>query len=88
MKTIIINEPINLRVVKYELNFDLSNTSDTNKERKAKKPKEIRIPKIEQKKQHKIPAPPPIKNSQQVLKTNLTTLCTKLCFTVMKQNHS
>ncbi|XP_013141371.1 PREDICTED: uncharacterized protein LOC106105543 isoform X2 [Papilio polytes] len=65
MKTIIINEPINLRVVKYELNFDLSNTSDTNKERKAKKPKEIRIPKIEQKKQHKIPAPPPIKNSQQ-----------------------
>ncbi|KPJ11421.1 TBC1 domain family member 30 [Papilio machaon] len=62
MKTIIINEPINLRVVKYELNFDLLNTSDKNRKSKVKKPKEIHIPKIEQKKQHTIPAPPPVKS--------------------------
>ncbi|KPI97864.1 TBC1 domain family member 30 [Papilio xuthus] len=65
MKTIIINEPINLRVVKYELNFDLLNAPDTNRKSKVKKPKEILIPKIEQKKQHKIPAPPPIKSTHQ-----------------------
>ncbi|CAK1604250.1 unnamed protein product [Parnassius mnemosyne] len=62
MKTIIINEPINLKVVKYELNFDLLNPTEL---KQKKKPKKIRIPKIEHKKQCVIPSPPPVNNPRQ-----------------------
>ncbi|CAG5040223.1 unnamed protein product [Parnassius apollo] len=62
MKTIIINEPINLKVVKYELNFDLFNPTEP---KQKKKPKKIHIPKIEHKKQCVIPSPPPVSNLRQ-----------------------
>ncbi|CAG4937778.1 unnamed protein product [Colias eurytheme] len=62
MKTITINEPINLKVVSYELDFS---TLFTPRERKQKK-KDIKIPLIRLPKKHyKIPSPPVIKNKQQ-----------------------
>ncbi|XP_045765141.1 uncharacterized protein LOC123867226 isoform X2 [Maniola jurtina] len=63
MKTIIIDQPINLQVVKFELDFSSLYAPKQNPEKKCKK---IKIPKVNSKqKQRNIPPPPPIKNQHQ-----------------------
>ncbi|XP_068630599.1 uncharacterized protein [Battus philenor] len=62
MKTIIINEPINLKVIKYELNFDVLNSPESKIEKKLK---EIRVPQVNFKRQCAVPPPPAIKNLQK-----------------------
>lgn len=63
MHTISVQQPINLKVVRFELDFsDLVNE----KPRPEKKTRKIRIPKINNKKQSPIPPAPLIKNSSQV----------------------
>ncbi|XP_069355015.1 uncharacterized protein [Maniola hyperantus] len=63
MKTITIDQPINLHIVKFELDFSSLYAPKPKPEKKCKK---IKIPKVNcKKKQIKIPPPPPIKNQQQ-----------------------
>ena len=65
MQTISVHQPINLKVVRFELDFsDLVNENE--KPRSEKRTKKIRIPKINNKKQSPIPPAPFIKNSTQV----------------------
>lgn len=64
MKTITITEPINLRVVKFELDF--SSLYDYKPEHR-KKSKAINVPHINcEKKQNEIPNPPEIQCKQKV----------------------
>ncbi|XP_026739777.1 uncharacterized protein LOC113502412 [Trichoplusia ni] len=62
MQTISVQQPINLKVVRFELDF--TSLVDDNP-RPDKKPKKIRIPKINNKKQSPIPTPPLLKNTSQ-----------------------
>lgn len=64
MKTIVIEEPLNLKVIKFELNFDILNSTDS---KQQKTPKEIRIPRIVPKKKCNVPPPPQIKHPKQVM---------------------
>nr|XP_021194127.2 uncharacterized protein LOC110378979 isoform X1 [Helicoverpa armigera] len=62
MQTISAQQPINLKVVRFELDFS---ALVNEKPRPEKKTKKIRIPKINNKKQSPIPPPPLIKNTPQ-----------------------
>lgn len=67
MKTITINEPINLRVIKFELDFS---SLYQDKPRTQKPLNKIKIPiqKVNNTKQTRnIPPPPQIKSAEQVL---------------------
>lgn len=62
MQTISVQQPINLKVVRFELDFsDLVNEKPRSEEKSI-----IRIPKINNKKQSSIPPAPFINNSSQV----------------------
>lgn len=64
MKTITIDQPINLQVVKFELNFPSLFEPKTKREKKNRK---IKVPKVNYNSQQKyIPSPPTI-NIQQVI---------------------
>lgn len=63
MHTISVQQPINLKVVRFELDFtSLVNEKPVSRQ----KPKKIKIPKINNKKQSPIPPPPQINNTVQV----------------------
>lgn len=63
MHTISVQQSINLKVVRFELDF----TSLVNeKPILEKRSKKIRIPRINNKRQSAIPPPPPINNTSQV----------------------
>ncbi|XP_022816755.1 uncharacterized protein LOC111349754 isoform X1 [Spodoptera litura] len=63
MQTISVQQPINLKVVRFELDFsDLVNENPSPVRRKSKK---IKVPKINNKKQSAIPPPPLLKNTSQ-----------------------
>ncbi|XP_072940363.1 uncharacterized protein [Epargyreus clarus] len=63
MKTIIIEEPFNLKVVRFELDFT---TLDPPSPRYKGKSKEIKIPKVNYNRRPSIiPTPPPVKSSQK-----------------------
>ncbi|XP_050343022.1 uncharacterized protein LOC126768770 isoform X1 [Nymphalis io] len=65
MKTITIDQPINLRIVKFELDFS---SLYLDEEKPQKKNKKIKIPKAHSlKKERHIPPPPPIKSVEQKL---------------------
>lgn len=63
MQTISVQQPINLKVVRFELDFTSLVDDNPRPDKKAKK---IRIPKINNKKQSAIPTPPLLKNITQV----------------------
>lgn len=64
MQTISVQQPINLKVVRFELDFsDLVNENPSPVRRKSKK---IKVPKINNKKQSAIPPPPLLKITSQV----------------------
>lgn len=68
MKTITIKEPINLRVIKFELDFS-SLYQDQDKPRTQKALNKIKIPKQKvsnTKQTRNIPPPPQIKSAEQV----------------------
>ncbi|KAF9409014.1 hypothetical protein HW555_011496 [Spodoptera exigua] len=63
MQTISVQQPINLKVVRFELDFsDLVNEKSSPVRRKSKK---IKVPKINNKKLSAIPPPPLLKNTSQ-----------------------